>query len=125
MERPSQEKQNFGSDVEWTSSFNELGVNAKFLSFWNRATAYNFKIEPIIFINVWPVEPEKQAKLGFMQSLAEEIIGEISRKILIKDGKPQYELKLGVDIYDEDSMVLSLVATRDFKIPSGINELPL
>ena len=117
--------QNLGSDIEWTRAFEELGVSVRFVSLWNRATAFKFETHPTVLADVWPIEPDKHMDAKFMMGLAEEIVKEISEKVLAREGNDQYEINMDVEGYDEDAKVLSFVISESFGIPPSINRLPI
>lgn len=115
-------------NIEWESSFGELGVEAKFLSFWDRITAYNFGIAPAVYIDISPVKPETENDDNFNRALVEKVADEIVKKVL-GDEKKLEETILDFSGYDQEKQVLSLILVErdnDWTLPyRGKNDLPL
>lgn len=115
-------------DVSWQSSFKDLGVGAKFIGFWDKTRAYGFGIAPVIFIDVYPVNPGDQLDEDFKKKLVDKIVDEIIDKVFASNKEGAAGTVLYFGDYDPDKTVLSLVLTEvdsDWGPYASKNDLPL
>ena len=129
------EKQKIPRIEEWETSFADLGAEAKFISFWDEATACVLNINPTVFVDIRPVKADESNNKEFMKKLLDNLLGEILDRFSENGWTDEATLMFDFDQYNENSQTLSLLiwrrwfefgeAEEGWMILPSANKLPL